>query len=83
MDLIPQRMGSERLVSGQAHEAHGGSRSDASRIACNSLEVIRPLRLFSNINHPHRHIVAIWFGKEGIVSWDQTITPWLKEEGRE
>ena len=26
---------------------------------------------------------AIWFGKEGIVTWDQTMTPWLKEEGRE
>jgi hypothetical protein len=36
------------------------------------------LILVLNYN-PEHDIAAIWFGKEGIVSWDQTMTPWLKE----
>lgn len=24
------------------------------------------------------YVAALWFGKEGVVSWDQHMTPWIK-----
>jgi hypothetical protein len=34
--------------------------------------------IITNPPHHTQTTIGIWF-KEGLVAWDQTITPWLKE----